>query len=220
VDQAPADETRYGLNTFGFGSHQAVASFVRPGSAVLDVGCGAGHLAAHLATTKQSTVIGVEADPAAARAAEAHCTSVIVGDVGAPDTLAQARTKGPYDHVICADVLEHLVDPAAALRELAGMVADGGTVVISLPNVVSLKARLRLLRGVWRYEEIGIFDRTHLRFFCLATARELVAGAGLRIEATLFVGPFSHRLGRLGARLTRVWPGLLANQFVFSASSA
>jgi len=97
------------------------------------------------------------------------------------------------------------------------LLATGGSVIVSLPNVLTASARLRLLAGIWRYEDVGIFDRTHLRFFSVATARELVHDAGLRIVDELDVGPLTHRLGQRAVALTKLRPGILATQIVIRA---
>ena len=116
-----------------------------------------------------------------------------------------------------ADVLEHLLDPDAALARAAGLLAPGGTVIVSLPNIAYVRARARLARGVWRYERTGIFDRTHLRFFTRRTAREMVERAGLEVEREIPVGPASYAIGERGVAIARLRPELLASQLVILA---
>ena len=86
------------------------------------------------------------------------------------------------DCVIFADVLEHLVDPWAAVRQAREMLAPGGALVVSIPNVLHHAVVKDLLRGRFDYRDAGVLDRTHLRFFTAATARELVEQAGFRVE--------------------------------------
>lgn len=83
-----------------------------------------------------------------------------------------------------------------------------------MPNIAYLRARVRLLLGVWRYEDTGIFDRTHLRFFTRATVRELVESAGLEIVREIPIGPANYLFGRPGGRITALRPQLLASQLV------
>jgi 2-polyprenyl-3-methyl-5-hydroxy-6-metoxy-1,4-benzoquinol methylase len=205
---------RYGVNRRGFGTHQAISELVRPTARVLDVGCADGALGALLRQDRQARVVGVESDPRAGASADAVLDHVVVGDIRDEDVRSAVAALGPYDQIVLGDVLEHTVEPDLVLRELRPLLAPGGSFVLSLPNVLSLRARARLVAGVWRYEDSGIFDRTHLRFFSVATIRELVAGAGLQRIHELDVGPLSHRLGAIGARLTALRPGLLANQVV------
>jgi len=184
---------------------------VIPASArhVLDVGCSTG-LVGEVLRSRGHRVTGIERDPALAAEARGRLDLVVEGDV---EALAAAGTDpgGPYDCVLFADVLEHLVDPWAAVRWGAGLLAPGGVLVVSVPNVRHLATFWNLaVRRRWPYHEVGIFDRTHLRFFTRRNLPELLTGTGLRIEAVRrvpmlspFHGPWLNRaagwLGDLGA---------------------
>ena len=150
------------------------------GRTVLDVGCGAGGLAPHLRNAGAERVVGVElVDSQAAVAAEV-CDAVIaapIEQVLSDGLLGQER----FGMVILADVLEHLVDPWAVLRTLtAEHLASDGLMFVSVPNVANLGVIAQLARrGDWRYDESGMFDRTHLRWFGAGTLRGLLQQAGL-----------------------------------------
>lgn len=202
-------------------SHGLMLAQVPDGARVLDVGCATGYVAGRLAA-RGCSVVGFERNPAAAALAEEHCEQVIVGDVESESD--RARIPGEYDVVLLGDVLEHLVDPAAALRGMHPLLAPRGVVVTSIPNIASWPARLALARGAFDYADTGIFDRTHLRFFTRRTARELVEGAGFQVESERFA-PVERNAGVLRRALPRVtdvayksamrvWPELLAQQFV------
>jgi methionine biosynthesis protein MetW len=212
----PDGDPRYPLNDRGYGTHQAIADQIRPGTRVLDVGCARGDLLAALRDDRRAQVVGIESHESFAVAAAAKGIEVIRGDVSDPSVVARLD-PARFDHVICADVLEHLAAPELVLRALRRVFAPGATLIASIPNVVSARARLRLAAGVWRYEDSGIFDRTHLRFYTVSSARELLEQNGYVVRAQVPVGPLSHRLGRRGVRLTALRPGLLANQVVFVA---
>jgi 2-polyprenyl-3-methyl-5-hydroxy-6-metoxy-1,4-benzoquinol methylase len=194
---------------------------VHDGARVLDVGCATGYLAARLAE-RGCSVTGFERDPRSASLAEEHCERVIVGDLEAPGD--RAAIPAGFDIVLLGDVLEHLVDPWEALRFVRGLLAPSGVVVASIPNVAAWTVRLGLARGSWEYTETGLLDRTHLRFFTRCAAHELVRGAGFEIERERFA-PVEQAPGvlrRLLPRATdvtvkwllRVWPELMAQQFV------
>lgn len=210
-----AKTDKYVFNQYGFGSHNAIAEWVQPSARVLDVGCASGYLMTHLAATRGAICWGVEPDERYAAEARAGGHRVIQADAAA--ALEEASGLAPFDHVIYADVLEHLADPLAVLRSTRDLLNPRGSVLISLPNIAFLKARLRALRGVWEYEESGIFDRTHLRFFTVASGQTLVREAGYSLARQVFVGPLTHRGGRWGVRVNRLRPGLLANQMIFEA---
>lgn len=205
----------YALNRRGYGTHQAIANRVRAGSRVLDVGCASGYFMQYLREIKQCDSIGIEVDMDAARQAQNAGFTVFHGS--AEQGLAAAKGYEPFDHVIFGDVLEHMADPVSVLAASSHLLSPSGTALVSLPNIVSLRARFRLLLGVWRYEDLGIFDRTHLRFFSVATGRELITESGFQITHESFVGPLTFYGGRRFLSVTAIRPGLLANQMVFEA---
>jgi SAM-dependent methyltransferase len=172
------------------------AALVPPGCRrVLEVGCGAGGLG-RLLKARGCHVTGVELVPEAAEAARAHLDHVVTADVEA-DGLPFA--PGSFDAVIFADVLEHLIDPWRVLREAADLLAPGGCVVASIPNVQHWDVLWRLARGRWDYRERGIQDRGHLRFFTLSGIRRLFAQAGLTVERV------EHRYRRSWPRAALCW---------------
>ena len=191
----------------------------------MDAGCGSGPLAA-LLRGEPIRLFGFDKDEtglAHARAAgyETAYGDLLEGALPAPPAVPQA--------LVCADVLEHLPDPAALLpRLLRAYLPCGGTVLVSLPNVAHLTVRLSLLLGRWRYADKGILDRTHLRFFTAGSAAALLEEAGVRVRhrrvtsvplpvlSDLFSPgrPFAP-IHTLSARVTDAWPTLLGYQFVF-----
>lgn len=204
-------------------SHRLALAQVPAGARVLDVGCATGYLAAELRAAG-CEVVGVEVDPAAAQQARAHCAAVVVGDLEAPATRAEVErvAAGGVDVVLCADVLEHLRDPWAVLAWLRPLLRDDpeAKAIISVPNIGHWTARRELLRGRFPYADFGLFDRTHLRFFTQASARELARRAGFAVRTELPAGaplPLESRipaLRRLRGPCVRRCPGLLALQFV------
>lgn len=148
---------------------------------VLDIGCGAGAFGAALKMRNESvSVTGVEIDPEAAEAAGARLDLVLTGDAAA----ALPRLQDQYfDAIVLNDVLEHVVDPEALLRQLRVHVAEGGCVVASIPNVREFFTVCDLvLRGRWDYVDEGILDRTHLRFFTRASLPGLFERGGYTLE--------------------------------------
>ena len=129
---------------------------------ILDVGCSSGYLGAHL-RSRGHRVWGIEPSPQAAEAARAELDGVFTGTL---DEYLQAHQgHGDFDVAIFADVLEHTTGPADLLRQCARLLAANGRVAISIPNVTHGAIRGMLLEGRWTYQDLGILDRTHLRFF-------------------------------------------------------
>ena len=206
-------------------SHRLVLDAVPDGARVLDVGCATGYLARAL-TDRGCTVVGIEYDPVAAQQARAVCREVVVGDLESAALQAEAEravaAAGGIDTIICADVLEHVRDPWAALSWLRTLLpADGtGRAIVSVPNIAHWTARRAVLRGHFDYAEFGLFDRTHLRFFTRASAAELAHRAGFAVQAEHPAGaplPLESRipaLAKLRDPCVRRYPALLALQFV------
>ena len=203
-------------------SHRLLLDAVPGGARTLDVGCAGGYLAVAL-RERGASVLGLEPDPAAADAARRRGVEVVQGSAEDPATRATLRGHGPFDALVCGDVLEHLVDPWTALRELAALLRPGGTAAISLPNAAHWTVRRALLRGRFPREDHGLFDRTHLRWFTLGDARDLVRAAGLEVlrerftEAPLPLEAHVGLPGWLRAAAVRGAPSLFALQIVLTA---
>jgi len=83
-----------------------------------------------------------------------------------------------FDYVIAADILEHLVDPWRLVATIRPHLKASGAVIASIPNIMHVSVMRELLNGRFRYQEAGILDRTHLRFFTLTEIDSLFAEAG------------------------------------------
>lgn len=129
------------------------------------------------------------------------------------ETLDPATLPRGLDAILCADVLEHLVEPWRAVTLLAGLLAPGGVLLSSIPNVRNHRAlREIVLHGDFRYQPAGLLDRSHLRFFCRKNIRELFEQAGLVVEA------MEENMGGYGLRhrlLDRLTFGRCHDFFVF-----
>lgn len=197
--------------------HRLLVDAVDPGSRVLDVGCSTGYLGAVLAATG-CVVVGVEQDTAAALRARTRDVmgDVLIGSVDDEDVLSRIAEHGPYDAIVCGDVLAHLPDPATTLRALAPQLEPDGRVVLSVPNVAHWTARRALLRGRLPLQE----DGRHLRWFTRHAAHGLIREAGLRVTQEHAVpGPVPLQaqfpsLRHLGRPLARTRPELFAQQLI------
>jgi 2-polyprenyl-3-methyl-5-hydroxy-6-metoxy-1,4-benzoquinol methylase len=165
--------------------HTLAILSVPPGSRVLDIGAADGGVAAVL-TQRGCRVWGVEIDKEAAFAAEAHCESVVVGDVEELD-LASTFEGQTFDAILCLDVLEHLRHPAEVLRRLVTLLAPRGRVITSIPNITHAAVALQLLDGRFTYSDTGLLDETHIRFFDRAAVEQLFADAGMTVIERLRV---------------------------------
>jgi len=150
----------------------------RSGLEVLDVGCG-------FATTSQqiqklgNRVTGLESNDDAVHVARGRLATVIEADLQDFDAVPATVGSRKFDAIIFADVLEHLAWPIGVLRRYLDLLKSDGTVFVSLPNVGLWSVRFGLLFGRFHYDETGVLDRTHLRFFTRRNAIEMLEAAGL-----------------------------------------
>ena len=144
---------------------------------VLDVGCATGALGAEYKRRNPGCrYLGIEADAEAGRIAARRLDAVAEVDVEAEPL---PFGDGPFDCIVYGDVLEHLRDPWALLARHAAALAEDGVALICMPNAEHWSFAERLLRGSFDYEPIGLFDRTHLRWFTWETTHRAITGAGL-----------------------------------------
>ena len=189
---------------------------------VLDFGCSTGALGRNLKEARPGIEVhGVELDPSMAKEARRHLDAVYEGDLNALD-LSRDVAPASFDTLVFADVLEHLVDPWSVLRKSIELLEPGGHAVICLPNVRHYTTLFDVaVLGRWPYRDRGIHDRTHLRWFTLKNARELVAQAGLelvRVERNYRIIERPTKLNVVS--LAFAWPGLkdlLAFQYLLLA---
>ncbi len=163
-------------------SLKKMINFIGGNKKVLDVGCATGYLA-RLLREKGCSVIGIEINQKAAEIARSFCEEVIAVDLERV-SLAEILSDRLFDVVVFGDILEHLRDPWRILQETHQVLAPSGYVVASIPNIAHGNIRLSLLQGNFDYQEVGILDNTHLRFFTRKTLEELFFDTGYSIEAT------------------------------------
>jgi trans-aconitate methyltransferase len=153
---------------------------------VVEAGCSVGALAReYRAANPGCDYIGIELEPVFAERARQHCSRVLEADL---ERMSEADLDAlaPADCWVLGDVLEHLIDPWRFLARLPPRLAAGGCVVACIPNMQHWSVVARLVTGNLYYEDQGLLDRTHLRWFTRATAMHLFQTAGFKV--TLLLG--------------------------------
>ena len=146
---------------------------------VLDVGCNTGAFGEGLKARGKVEVWGIELNEDAAAKAASVLDHVINDTFGATTAIPD----GFFDVIVFNDVLEHLVDPWDALRVARSKLRTGGCVVASIPNFLHQENLLHILRERdFRYEDVGIRDRTHLRFFTRKSVYRLFDDSGYSVK--------------------------------------
>ncbi len=154
---------------------------------VLDVGCGAGAVGCSLKGKTSCEVWGIELDPQAAHIAAEVLDRVLVGDVSG---LLNQLPRNSFNTILLLDVLEHVSEPAQLLQSLAPLLAPGGCLVASIPNVrYFFNVTDLALYGRWDYTDEGILDRTHLRFFTRSSMETMFKDQGFSVETTAGINP-------------------------------
>lgn len=184
---------------------------------VLEIGCGSGATLGWLRQGQRAShTVGVEIAEAAAQDARAHVDEVYCLDFERVEVPLEDKK---FDVVLCLDVLEHMVDPWRVIDRLVSRyLVAGGILVASLPNVRHYSVVLPLLfAGRWDYQDAGLLDRTHLRFFTRDTAMHLLSRPGLgpvRCIRTGFEWP--SRKGIFNTLTLGVFQDLLTYQYYLS----
>ena len=148
---------------------------------ILDVGCGSGdnaRLAGELGFNQEYygiTLSQSEKEIALKGMKECWVADVETSDL---DFLKQRQ----FDAILFSHVLEHLRDPASIVSRFVSFLRPGGTIVIAVPNVLVFRQRIKFLIGRFNYEDDGVMDSTHLRFYTYDSAdRYLLASSKLKI---------------------------------------
>lgn len=150
---------------------------------VTEVGCSTGALArAYLKSAPGCDYIGIEIDTDYAESARGVCNRVVAGDVERMDDHDFADLFAS-DCVVFGDTLEHLRDPWAVLRRIKPLLREKARIVACIPNAQHWSVQARLACGVFRYEDCGLLDRTHLRWFTRVTSIEMFEACGYRVLA-------------------------------------
>ena len=151
----------------------------------VDIGCMLGTMAKAVRTRQPDcSYIGIDIDEVYVESARDYCTKAILGDVEAlPDEVW--NTLFPSDCWILGDCLEHLRDPWSLLKKIRSNIAPGGAIAVCLPNAQHWSVQMRLATGQFFYEQSGLMDRTHLRWFTRSTRIKMFEDTGWAIEKGL-----------------------------------
>jgi SAM-dependent methyltransferase len=150
---------------------------VRPVPTLCDVGCGSGQAMAAFKRAGYDAV-GIEPDPAA-RALAAKAGEVFEGTA---EALPAAVAGREFDVVLLSHVLEHCIDPSAALNNVKRLLAPGGTAIIEVPN--NAAQGFEMYGPGWFFADIP----RHLQFFTEVSLRKALAAVGLRVTRVRYTG--------------------------------
>ncbi|MBN1597130.1 MAG: class I SAM-dependent methyltransferase [Bacteroidales bacterium] len=149
---------------------------------ILDVGCATGESGDYLLKAGIAKyVIGIEPDNKMASLAKKKLSDVFKGTV--ENYLEKTKDFERFDYIILGDILEHLVNPWDIVAKIKTCLKPDGKIIISIPNIRRFETFYEVfIKGKWPYNDNGIHDRTHLRFFTRSNIVELFEDAGLQID--------------------------------------
>jgi len=188
---------------------------------ILDVGCSGGRLA-ELLRERGHHVTGVDLfeTPEVSERVDAFYRADL--EQGLP-----AEVGGDFDVAIAADVIEHLRNSDQLLRQLGDLLKPNGRLLLSVPNFGHWYPRLRTLLGTFDYDQRGILDKTHVRFYTRRSLLRQVRKNGFQVaELTVSGLPIDVLHAKPGllqravvgvdSLLVRLRPTLFGYQFVLS----
>ena len=154
-----------------------LARMIAPGLRVLELGSGPGAVT-RILHQKGCRVTAIDLDTESLELCRSFCERVIQADLTQEDSL-QAVTGEHFDVIVMADILEHLPNPKRILDGLAPLLTNNGYVMLSLPNASHLSVLACLLNGRFPYQDKGLLDATHLRFFGRKDIEQMLLASGL-----------------------------------------
>jgi len=205
-------------------SHGRISTLLksRPPGRILDLGCSSGLLSERLRAMGHH-VTGVDLNEIAG--VEGRTDAFYRADLneGVPSEVGTG-----FDMVLAADVLEHLVNPGALMRQVRTLLAPEGTAIFCVPNIAHWYPRFRSTLGMFDYDQRGILDSTHLRFFTRRSIRKLIERQGFVVRRLEPVGLPLDALGVEGGKaqwlrlvdhvLLSLWPTMFGYQFIVEAT--
>jgi methionine biosynthesis protein MetW len=181
----------------------SIAEWIRPGSNVLDLGCGDGALLAHLYEAKQCRGYGVEIDDAEVLACARRGVDVVQQNI--EEGLEMFR-GGRFDVVVLSMAIQATHRTEKVLREMSEVAAEG---IVSFPNFGHWFHVWSILRGrmpVTREMPYQWYDTPNLHLTTVKDFEQLLARLGLQIVARVFLDE---------GRELRFLPGKRATQAIY-----
>jgi glycosyltransferase involved in cell wall biosynthesis len=223
-DVHPAEQN-YELKLGFMSSHTAAIEAARPGSRLLDIGCGEGDLARELAK-KGCQVTGLD-QHVPDLSASPEGIGFIRWDLdrtGFPVNVSQ------FDQILMLDIIEHLKKPESFMDAVRfAAVRKRPEVIITTANIGFLVTRLMLFFGQFNYGKKGILDSTHTRLFTFRSLADLLDQSGYNIlEVRGIPAPFPNAISnkfiarlllQMNQGLIRLSKGLFSYQIFVRAEA-
>ncbi len=156
-----------------FGAYGFANDSISYKSRVLDLGCATGSFGAYLFYKRKCEVVGVDFSKEQLEICQSRNAYQALYQIDLNNINTELdEYKHYFDTIVITDVIEHLTTPEKLLSKLQYYLKENGNIIISVPNVNHLSVKLSLLLGEFNYQETGILDESHVKFY---TARTIIA---------------------------------------------
>ncbi len=157
---------------------------LKKNATILEFGPANGRLTKYMKEEMNSNVYLVELDERAGKDALKYGVDLVVGDIEAYQWKEQYKDI-KFDHIIFADVLEHLRNPLQVLKVAKEFLKEDGTILLSVPNLAHNAVIIDLLNNKFEYNSIGLLDDTHIHFFTKTSLDKMITDAGLFVAKAM-----------------------------------
>lgn len=207
------------------GNLDVLQYLTHPGK-VLDIGCGAGDNA-RILKDKGFTVDGITISNDELKQASPFLQQGYLYDL--ENGLPEEINRADYDYIICSHVLEHICYPDKLLSHIKTCLKTNGKLIVALPNLFHYTSRWRLIKGDFIYQEAGVWDNTHFKWYTYSTGKALLEKHGFNLIQQTVTGHvpgysfFSKFLSAglekaLYSLFAKVSPGLFGYQLIYVAT--
>ena len=189
---------------------ESILSFIDKKQAmILDIGCSDGDMGFFIKQSKQASVFGLDISEKAIMEAQKKLDGAFVFDISNkllnfPNGLSNKK----FDYIIISEVLEHLLYPENILENIKILMHENSKVIVTVPNVLFWKNRLKIFFGKFDYQDEGLMDRGHIHFFTWDSLNKIIEEMGYD-----FVGIKNNTPTRFTNIFGKFFPGLFAYQF-------
>ena len=205
------------------GNIEVIKLITKNNSMILDIGCGVGDNA-RILKTEGHIIDGITLSNEEAKLAESYLKNVYIHNL--ENGLPTLNTK--YDYIICSHVLEHISYPEKLFLDLKKIMDQDTILIIAIPNLLHYKSRIELLKGNFNYQETGVWDYTHVRWYTYKSMQDTLIKNGFTILSSSVSGemPFSSYLNFLSPKIrnylynffTKISKGFFGGQLIYKIS--
>ncbi|MBW2489006.1 MAG: methionine biosynthesis protein MetW [Deltaproteobacteria bacterium] len=189
---------------------QIIASWIDPGSHVLDLGCGNGELLRYLINKKKVTGSGIELKEEKVAACIEKGLTILQGDINeeVPDYPEQT-----FDYVILSQTLQQVYEPDTLIREIMRIGKKG---IVSFPNFSHWTCRMQLLSSgyapVTKQLPYQWYNTPNIRVITIKDFRKFIHDVGLKILNEVAIN--THSQNRYG-KIIKFLPNVRATYGIF-----